>query len=122
MPRLDPRTIFPDLAFDTLDAYETFPLYESGKDEFGHPVIRHPPHKWYVQAQASNGQRWNHFKLFDRQADAVTFAAFVQHAYLLQGLNLDYWEEQRPVYGSEAYVSQGCEEETIQWEQDNDRF
>lgn len=107
---------------------------QAGFSEDGSPVI---DEVFFVSVTFPNGRRLQHRERFrslercvteenetffgwvgdEAKAGAERLSARVEAA-LLQGraLNMNYWDEARPAYGSEAYVEGDAELETIAWE------
>ena len=107
--------------FDTNVASD---LYQAGYGDDGHPFIAEV---YYVVIQYQDGRTFRHQSTFagaKRQVDeddGVVYFEDVRESALAEAerlaervrskgaVDLQYWEEADPAYGSEAYVSQGTE-------------
>jgi len=96
--------------------------YEAGKRDDGHPFIAE---NYYVTMTNERGERWAHklrwvgcevdqdeegYNCFtDVRAHALEQAAKLLGAIVEAGgaVNLEHWDQARPVYGSDAYVEYG---------------
>jgi hypothetical protein len=63
-----------------------------------------------VQAQTKSGRRFNHTHTFLHEEDAIKMAKKVEERGQIQ---LQYWLETYPVYGSEAWESEDIERQTL---------
>jgi hypothetical protein len=108
------------MEFFVLDLHDVGPLYEGPLNDDGERPIMAPPHVFFVRAETPDGQRWDHHYRFRNLAHAEAYCAQVRITAPKVGLSLDHWEEQTPVYGSDAYITQGVEESTRQWERQHD--
>lgn len=61
-------------------------------------------------AHTVDGQEWD----FIGTADAMLIAQVKAHG----SINPDKWVFTRCIYGSQAYVAQGCEYDLIEWERE----
>lgn len=80
--------------------------------------------KYYVEASNKRGNVYRHERQYDTEAEAEALQAVIQ-ASLDAGGKLaleDHWYYTRDMYGSQAYVEDGGEEELIRFEADQDRM
>jgi hypothetical protein len=103
-------------------------LYSAGLTEDGEDYIAE---KYYILAEDQHGNRWTHGKNFlgaKRCEDEDGFGyedvrevALAAAEKLLQkirsagAIDLDYWHEDRPAYGSAAYCAYG-QADDVAWE------
>ena len=108
-----------------LDLVIASDLFQYGVEEDGRPFIGE---FYYIQATDVNGNRWNHYHRFhgvsvsevevdegemrtifrDVRVDAVRAADHLLRRIKEQGMiDIAYWEETRPAYGSAAYQDYG---------------
>jgi hypothetical protein len=99
-------------------------LYQAGYGDDGHPFIAEV---YYVVIQYQDGRTFRHQSAFagaqrqvddedgvvyfeDVRASALTEAECLAERVRSKGaVNLQYWEEDEPAYGSDAYVAQNTE-------------
>lgn len=107
----------------TFDVEVVSDVYVAGRTEDGVPYTAEV---YFVTAVAPDGRRWNHFKRFhgcavhldeegfqqfeDIREPAKAAAERVEARVLAaREIDLAYWSETYPVYGSEAYQAQAGE-------------
>ena len=95
--------------------------YEAFTPEEGEPYTLI---KYYVEAATKRGDVYRHERQYDTEAEAEALMGVMQ-AHLDAGGKLaleDHWYHARAMYGSQAYIEDGGEEELIQFEARQDQM